>query len=222
MSDDLLEIEALAGALLRNTDAAARRRLLRSVARNIRDSQRARISRQQDPAGATFAPRRKRPEPTRGAYAARFLYPKGDPEPREVFMKSWVLDGPLMTGFDVEAGGIRSFHRDRIERWLPLAPGQENASAGKLRRKGHIRRKAMFRKLVSVRNLRDGATDTEAWIGFSGQAARVASIHQRGLVDKPSANVKAVRYPRRQLLGLTDADRAMVLEALLTATVNTV
>lgn len=220
MSDDLLEIEALAGALLRNVDASARRRLLRSVARKVQASQRDRIGRQQDPDGAAFAARRKRPEPTRGAYAVRFLYPKGASKPREVFMKSWVLDGPLMTGFDVQAGGIRSFHPDKIERWLPLEPGQQNAGAGKLRRKGSIRRKAMFRKLLSARHLRAGATDTEAWIGFAGQAARVAAIHQRGLVDKPAANAKPVRYARRTLLGLTDADRTTVLDALLAAFLN--
>ncbi len=219
MSDDLLDIETLAAALLRNLDAGARRALLRSVARKVQLGQIDRIKRQQDPDGAAFAPRRRRPEPTRGAFAARFLYPKDDPEPREVFMKSWVLDGALLTGFDVRAGGIRSFHRDRIAKWLPLEPGQQNASAGKLRRAGHIRRKAMFRKLASTHQLKSGATDTEAWIGFSGQAARVASIHQRGLADRPAASAKPVRYARRPLLGLTDADRAMVLEALLAATV---
>lgn len=220
MSDDLIEIEKLAGALLRNTDANARRRLLRSVAKKVQASHRARIGRQHDPDGAPFAPRRKRPEPTRGAYTVRFLYPKGDPNPREVLMKSWVWDGPLMTGFDIEAGGIRSFHRDKVDRYLPLEPGMQNAGAGKLRRKGHIRRAAMFRKLASARYLRADASDTEAWVGFTGQAARVAGIHQHGLVDKPAEKAKPVRYARRTLLGLSEADRMMVLDALLASLVE--
>lgn len=222
MSDDgdLLQIESLAAALLRNLDAPARRQLLRSVAKKVRASQRARIERQQNPDGSGFAPRRKRPAPVRGNRAVHFLYPKGDPAPREVYMKSWTLDGPLMTGFDIKAGAIRSFHRDRVEKWLPLDEGQDNAGAGRLRRKGHIRRKAMFRKLLSPRHLKEGATDREAWIGFTGQAARVARIHQDGLADKPALKAKPVRYARRRLLGLTDADRTMVAEAFMAALVD--
>jgi len=215
--DDLLQIETLAAALLRGLDAPARRSMLRSVAKKVRASQRARIEAQRNPDGSGFAPRRKRPEPVRGNRAVHFLYPKDDPAPREVYMKSWTLDGPLMTGFDIKAGAIRSFHRERIGRWLPLDEGQENAGAGRLRRKGHIRRKAMFRKLLSPRYLREGATDTEAWVGFFGQAARVGRIHQDGLTDKPSAKAKPVRYARRRLIGPTDADRAMVVEAFMAA-----
>ncbi|KQM79351.1 hypothetical protein ASE70_05640 [Sphingomonas sp. Leaf22] len=218
--DDLLRIEALATALLRNLDAPARRSMLRRVAKKVRASQRARIEAQRNPDGSGFAPRRKRPEPVRGNRAVHFLYPKDDPAPREVYMKSWTLDGPLMTGFDIKAGGIRSFHREQIGRWLPLDEGQENAGAGELRRKGHIRRKAMFRKLLSPSHLREGATDSEAWIGFVGQAARVGRIHQEGLVDKPAAKAKPVRYARRRLLGMTDADRTMVSEAFLAALVD--
>ncbi len=222
MSDDndLLQIEALATALLRNLDASARRSLMRSVAKKVRASQRARIQRQQNPDGSGFAPRRKRPEPIRGNRAVHFLYPKGDTNPREVYMKSWTLDGPLMTGFDIKAGAIRSFHRDQVAKWLPLDEGQDNAGAGRLRRKGHIRRKAMFRKLLSPRHLKEGATDTEAWIGFTGQAARIARIHQDGLTDKPALKAKPVRYARRRLLGLTDADRTMVVEAFMAALVD--
>lgn len=222
MSDDgdLLQIEALATALLRNLDASARRSLMRSVAKKVRASQRARIQRQQNPDGSGFAPRRKRPEPIRGNRARRFLYPKGDANPRVVYLKSWVLDGPLITGFDIEAGGIRSFHHDRIGQELPLEAGQDNAGAGRLRRKGHIRRKAMFRKLLSPRHLKEGATDREAWIGFTGQAARVGRIHQDGLTDKPALKAKPVRYARRRLLGLTDADRTMVAEAFMAALVD--
>lgn len=219
-ADDLQQVEALAAALLRNVDASARRALLRSVAKKVGASQRARIQRQQNPDGSGFAPRRKRPEPVRGNRAVHFLYPQGDPAAREVYMKSWTLDGPLMTGFDIKAGAIRSFHRDRIEKWLPLDEGQDNAGAGRLRRKGHIRRKAMFRKLLSPRHLKEGATDTEAWIGFTGQAARVGRIHHDGLTDKPALKAKPVRYARRRLLGLTDADRTMVADAFMAALVD--
>ncbi|MET3723818.1 hypothetical protein [Sphingomonas trueperi] len=96
----------------------------------------------------------------------KFLYPKGAAEPRLVLMKSWTHEGNLLTGFDVEAGGARSFFWNKVDRWLPLEPEEQNKGAGKYRRKSSIRRAAMFRKLRNGRNLRAGATDREAWIGF--------------------------------------------------------
>jgi hypothetical protein len=213
--NDFAEIQALAGALLRQLGSSERRSLLRKMARDIQKSQSDRIGRQKDPDGAAFAARRARPELKPGAYAVKFLYPDGAAEPRTVFMKSWVHDGPLMTGFDVEAGGIRSFFYDQVVRYLPLEAGEQNAGAGKLRRKGTIRQKAMFRTLRNGRDLRAGATDVEAWIGFSGRAAEIARVHQDGLRDKPSVKGRAVRYAKRGLLGLTQAEQSRALDMLL-------
>jgi phage virion morphogenesis protein len=128
-------------------------------------------------------------------------------------MKSWVRQGPLLTGFDVEAGGIRSFFWDRIAKWLPVE--RDEGRGGKLRRRGRIRQAAMFRKLGSGRHLRAGATDQEAWIGFAGAASRVAEIHHKGLRDRPSLRGREVRYPKRELLGMTPADRAHLLDMML-------
>ncbi len=213
--NDFSEIQALAGALLRQLSPGDRRSLLRKMARGVQKSQSDRIGRQKDPEGGAFAARRKRPELRPGNYAVKFLYPKGDPNPRAVFMKSWVHDGPLMTGFDIEAGGIRSFFYDKVAKYLPVEASEQNAGAGKLRRKGTIRQKAMFRKLRNGRNLRAGATDLEAWIGFSGRAAEIARVHQEGLRDKPALKGRAVRYAERGLLGLTQAEQSRALDMLL-------
>lgn len=215
MTDDFGEIEAIAGALLRKLASGERRKLLRRVAREVQHSQSARIARQQDPDGQRFAARKAKKPPSVGTYAVKFLYPKGAPEPRLVLMKSWVHEGGLLTGFDIEAGGIRSFFWDKVDRWLPLDPGEQNKSGGKFRRKGRIRQVAMFRKLRTARNLRSDATDQEAWIGFTGRAAEIARVHQEGLQDKPAAKARPVRYAKRTLLGLTDADRARALDMLL-------
>lgn len=215
MSDDFAEIQTLAGALLRQLGAVKRRSLLRKMARGIQKSQSDRIGRQKDPEGGAFAPRREKRAPKPGNYAVKFLYPKGDANPRTVFLKSWVHDGPLMTGFDIEAGGIRSFFYDKVAKYLPVEAFEQNAGAGKLRRRGTIRQKAMFRKLRNGRNLRAGATDLEAWIGFSGRAAEIARVHHDGLREKPSKKGRAVRYAQRGLLGLTRAEQSVTLDMLL-------
>jgi hypothetical protein len=213
--NDFAEIQALAGTLLRQLGSGERRSLLRKMARAIQKSQSDRIGRQKDPEGGAFAARRPRREMKPGAYAVRFLYPKGATDPRTVYMKSWVHQGPLMTGYDIEAGGIRSFFYDKVARYLPVDASEQNAGAGKLRRKGTIRQQAMFRKLRNGRNLRVGATDVEAWIGFTGRTAEIARIHQDGLTDKPSLKGRAVRYAKRGLLGLTEAEQSRALDMLL-------
>ncbi len=213
--EDFAAIEQLAGALVRSLAPVERRLLLRRMARDLRQSQSARIGRQQNPDGSAFERRRPRQEQKPGGFAVRFLYPLGAAEPRLVFMRSWVRQGPLMTGYDQEAGAIRSFFYDKVAKWLPVEPGEQNAGAGKLRRRGTIRRAAMFRKLRGGRFLRADATDREAWIGFSGRAAEVAKIHQEGLFDQPSIKSKKVRYARRGLLGLTERERGRAIELLL-------
>lgn len=100
----------------------------------------------------------------------------------------------------------------------PYAPRRaQQGNTGKLRRKGTIKRAAMFRKLRMAKHLKTGATDAEAWIGFTGRAGRIATIHQRGLADRPSARAKPVRYAKRELLGLTEAERSRALDMLLEA-----
>jgi len=144
---DFADIEALAGALLRRVDAGERSKILRIMARTLRSSQAARITRQQDPDGQPFTARQAQ-------------------------------------------------------------------SAGRLRRGGTIKRKAMFRKLRNTSNLKAGSTDTEAWVGFSGRAARIARVHQEGLEDAPAKGSKPVRYARRVLLGDTEAERQVLLDIL--------
>jgi hypothetical protein len=203
--DDLAEIERLAGALLRNLSAGQRRKLLRKMARDLAASQRQRIAAQHQPDGSAFAPRKQKAQPVTGRGAACFLYPAGGSgPPRRVIMKSFTWGtGRSMTGFDIEAGGIRTFEFAKVVQWLPVPPEYRNRTSGRLRRRGSLRRKAMFRKLASARYLKAQADDQGFWVGFSGKVSQIASIHQNGLRDKPSLRTRAIEYPRRELLGTT-------------------
>jgi phage virion morphogenesis protein len=118
----------------------------------------------------------------------------------------------------VMARALRSSQSARIARQQdpdgqPYAARKAQPS-GRLRRGGTIRRKAMFRKLRNTSNLKAGSTDTEAWVGFSGRAARIARVHQEGLRDAPAKGAKPVRYAQRVLLGDTEADREALLDIL--------
>lgn len=82
-------------------------------------------------------------------------------------------------------------------------------------KKGRLRQQKMFRKLRMAKSLKGGGNADEAWVGFGGRASRIASIHQAGLSDAPAPGQQKVRYARRILLGLTEAERQRILDLIL-------
>ncbi|WP_159977779.1 MULTISPECIES: phage virion morphogenesis protein [unclassified Novosphingobium] len=221
MTDDLAEVERIAGALLRSLSSGQRRNVMRRMARELAISQRQRITAQRQPDGTPFAARKPKSQPISGRGTACFMYPSGGSgEPRRVIMKSFTwATGRMMTGFDIEARAIRSFEFDKIVKWLPVPDEYRNASGGRLRRRGGLRRRAMFRKLASSKFLKTGTDDQGFWVGFSGKISQIASVHQGGLRDKPSLRAKSVSYPKRELLGATAADRNKLLDVMYEALV---
>lgn len=188
MSDDLRSIEnleAIASGLLRDLSPAGQRSVMRRVARDLRKSQADRIKTQKNPDGSAFASRRPKAKPSMGGYTVRFLYPEhGSGAPRAVLMKSWRRDGPMLTGYDIEAGGIRSFFWDKVIKWLGVSPDDQTKSGGKIRNRPTLRDRDMFRRIRMPRHLRSGANEREAWVGFIGSVARIARVHQEGLQDE--------------------------------------
>lgn len=71
--------------------------------------------------------------------------------------------------------------------------------------------RAMFRKLRTTRFLRLRSTQEEAIIGFTADVSRIARVHQEGLRDRVDRNRSIeVEYPARQLLGISEADEALI------------
>lgn len=79
-------------------------------------------------------------------------------------------------------------------------------------RQGQV--KAMFDKLRAARHLRAQATSAAAVIAITGRAARIARVHQEGLRDQVEPGGPSVIYPRRELLGISDAERERILDTL--------
>lgn len=215
MTDDFAELERVAGALLRSLSAAEQRGLMRRMGRDLATSQRRRIAAQQQPDGSAFEARREKAPAQPGRGLACFLYPAGgDGEPRRVLMKSFTWgSGHMLTGFDIEAGAIRSFERDKIVKWLPVPEEHRSGSAAR-KRPARIRRRAMFRRLATARFLRSGVDDQGVWVGFTGKVSQIARVHQYGLRDKPSLRAKTVSYPKRELLGVSAAEREYLLDCI--------
>lgn len=83
----------------------------------------------------------------------------------------------------------------------PMAP--RKAQPPLRGRKGALRRK-MFAKLVQPRWFKASASVSEATVEYSGSAKRIAAIHHFGLRER--IKMYDIRYPTRQLLGITELD----------------
>ncbi|WP_105882171.1 phage virion morphogenesis protein [Haemophilus influenzae] len=142
------EIQAKLTALIANLSPQARRQLGRKIGQALRKSQSNRISRQQNPDGSAFEPRK----------------------PRKEFGK----------------------------------------------KKGRIKRKAMFAKLRTARHLKVRSNGNEVSVGFNGSSAAIAAVHQYGLTARPSKEKDfKVQYAQRELLGFTEEDIEMIEDLII-------
>lgn len=81
-----------------------------------------------------------------------------------------------------------------------------------LRRGGRIK---MFAKLRQAKHLKLQSDADSIAVGFLGNSARIARVHQLGLNDRPERKGPEIRYARRELLGFTEAELDMIRDRLL-------
>lgn len=82
---------------------------------------------------------------------------------------------------------------------------------------GRIKRQKaeMFSKIRTTKYLKVTASGDHLEVGFVSRVARVARVHQFGEDDRVSPRGPVYSYPARALLGFSEADRALVRDALL-------
>ncbi|WP_447837523.1 phage virion morphogenesis protein [Aeromonas salmonicida] len=93
----------------------------------------------------------------------------------------------------------------------PMAPRKPQPKLKKGR--GRLRRK-MFFKISNTTWLKARASEQQAVVEFVGTANRLATIHQYGLKDHIKG--REIRYPARELLGITTQEVEQLEERLLT------
>ena len=84
------------------------------------------------------------------------------------------------------------------------------------KKKGRIKRKAMFAKLRTARYFKIQSNANEVTVGFNGSSATIANVHQYGLtgiVDR-TKNIKA-QYAQRELLGFSQSDLDVIEDLVL-------
>jgi phage virion morphogenesis protein len=141
---DLEHITSWASALLEKLDAKERRKLARTIATDLRRSQRQRIADQLNPDGSRYAPRRAQ------------------------------------------------------------------------QKTGRIRRRAMFARMRTTKFLKQKYNANSVSVGFFGDIAKIARVHQYGLKDEVAPGGPEVQYDQRELVGFSARDVDLI-ESNLTA-----
>ena len=84
------------------------------------------------------------------------------------------------------------------------------------KKKGRIKRKAMFAKLRTARYFKIQSNANEVTVGFNGSSATIANVHQYGLMSSPSKTKDfKVRYAQRELLGFSQSDLDVIEDLIL-------
>ncbi|MDK1707011.1 phage virion morphogenesis protein [Serratia marcescens] len=204
-----MALEGMLSAVVQQLTPMSRRRLTRTLAGGLRKRQSTRIKQQRNPDGTPFAPRKVREVKTYVGHL-RFLWNSGHGnQVREI--SNWYYSKgdrgeKIITGYDADAGGFRSFKKEDIEQYIAI---DLNKTA--IRRT--LRKGLMFQRIRSYRYLQMQASSDEARVGFQGPAGAIARIHQFGLVDTLGGHFRG-KYPARQLLGLSDDDLAWIAETI--------
>lgn len=193
------QLDEVFATILEGMSPTGRQRTARSVATMLRRSQSQRIGRQEAPDGSKYEQRKQRI--LRAQAGMRFIW-QGETRQLRNWRATRGRHGRMLTGFDIDRGNMRSFYREDIERYLDISfrPASRNTT----------KREQMFRRLRTARFLKASATHDGAEVGFSGTAARIARVHQYGLRDKINSSGAVATYPRRELLGLSKADRMAI------------
>ena len=79
------------------------------------------------------------------------------------------------------------------------------------KKKGRIKRKAMFAKLRTAKYLKVWSNGNEVSVGFNGSNATIANVHQYGLKGTVNKNKSVkVKYAQRELLGFSESDVELI------------
>ncbi|MEB6368999.1 phage virion morphogenesis protein [Klebsiella michiganensis] len=193
------QLDQVFAEILSAMTPARRLRTARGIATTLRRTQSQRIGKQTSPEGVPYPKRRRRV--LRSQAGIGFIW-----QGEERRLRNWRATrgsrGRMLTGFDEGRGAVRSFYRADIERYLDISFNET--------RRDTTKADPMFRRLRTTRFLKARATSEGASVGFSGVAARIARIHQYGLRDRVNDSGAMATYPRRELLGLSKADRMAI------------
>lgn len=205
MQEGLNGLPEYIDALIEKLTPARRKQLAKEIAKEVRASQAKRIRTQLSPDGDKYEGRKNQP----AKREIKFAYITGDGIRH---LRSWRETKHYIIGYDIYAGGIRTFKKKRITRWIHV--DRSKTSSIMERNKSSIRKK-MFSGLIKSRWMKGIGTAEMAEVSFKGVAERVAMIHHYGLRDRVNKNGAEYDYPERKLLGITSQEASTIEELII-------
>ncbi len=191
----LQELEDWLKPLVERLKPAARAKLARTMARELRKRQQARVKSQRNADGTSYDKRKPR---TLREMSFKYRDRAGNITERTARVQA---DKGGLHGYDYLRGAFRSFnHRGIVEVFTSRSVKAKS-------------RERMLLRLARRMTFRAGPNGLE--VGFTGKAADLARIHQEGLVDQVAKGGPMVQYPVRELLGLGTDDREWILDQLI-------
>lgn len=203
-----LDLDNTLKQLLATTAPAYRKKLAGKLAKAIRNDQQKRIRRQKNPDESDYAPRKRKV--LRSQKKLRFIY-RGEVRRLRNWQASKGLRGRTLTGFDEDKNALRTFYRSEIDQFLDIDFSSVKRTSG--------RDTPMFRRLRTAHYMKVKTTADSAVVGFQGKAAAIARQHQYGLEGAINELAKT-RYPKRELLGLSEHERLELLALIYVDLVN--
>lgn len=198
------ELQPWVNAYLQRLSPASRKKLLRKIGTDLAKENRKRMTAQQSPDGTAWKKRKSgNLREQVGESRIRFRY-KHDAITRNVAMKSFREESNHYIGYDLFAGGIRRFKKDRI-----VGKVKENSKSTALSRKDA----KMFVKIKQGKHLRTQVMENSISVGFSGRVGRIARIHHYGLTEQ--LTTRSIKHPERQLIGITDNDKSRITQSII-------
>jgi len=208
MSDPIQELEGWLEPILQSMRPAERAKMARTVRSNLLRSQRARIKAQKNPDGSPFKARAVK-QPINKPIS--FVYRKeGSNRTRVASMVSFRDEGDRMVGFDIEAGGLRTFLKSRVVRYIPPIH-----KSGLRAQSGSIKRQAMFSKIRQSKFMVGRSDSSSVSVEFVAGVSKIARNHQFGRTTRIDKDGTTATYPRRELLGFTREDIEMIQDTVL-------
>lgn len=203
---DLEFLSEYLNGLLQQLNPQEKQKLAMDIARKIRQSQKQRITQQQNPDGSTYKERKR---PLKALKPVSFIYQKANGQKRLVELNSYRITPTRLIGYDTVAKGTRTFIKTRIVRYLP------NHKTTATSERGQATRNKMFKQVRNATYLKIKKTTQGAEIGFNAQLSNILNIHQFGLMGEIEKGGKSTKYAKRELLGFSQEEKRMIEHELL-------
>jgi phage virion morphogenesis protein len=113
-------------------------------------------------------------------------------------------------------GVIADVRREQLKRIAAQrAPGGEKfAPRSQTQKRNDQATGPMFKRLRLIKHTVIRSNETEGVMRFKSRAERIAEVHQYGGMDAPRKGWRPVRYPVRELLGVSSDTERIVWESL--------